>query len=188
VEIAAGILGHQPGRSVADVGTGSGCIAISLALECPAAIVWATDVSEAALRVASLNAGRLRADTRVRFVHGPYLAGVHRPLDVIVSNPPYVAERDAAGLAPEVGAHEPAVALFGGADGLRDVRALLREASTALSPGGWLVMEIGYGQSLSIETEIAAVPGLTLVEIREDLQRIPRVVVARRDGRLPRGD
>ena len=77
-----------------------------------------------------VNAARLHAADRVRFVQGAYLFGVPTPLDIIVSNPPYVAERDAPGLAPEVGGHEPAIALFGGPDGLRDVRALLREAST----------------------------------------------------------
>jgi release factor glutamine methyltransferase len=184
IEIVAALAGRQARPTIADVGTGSGCIAITLALECPAAEVWATDVSAAALAVARTNARRLGAQDRVRFVEGSYLAGVPRALDLVVSNPPYVAARDAGGLSPEVVDHEPAVALFGGADGFRDVRALLREASTALAPGGWLVMEIGYGQSLTIEDEVAAVAGLRLEELRDDVQGIQRVVVVRRSDDL----
>ena len=91
-----------------------------------------------------------------------------------------MAERDRTGLAPEVGEHEPAVALFGGADGSRHVRALLREARDILPLNGHLVMEIGYGQILAIESEVQDVRGLTLEAIREDLQGIPRVVIARK--------
>ena len=180
VEAAIAIVKEQPDASIADVGTGSGCIAITLALECPGARVWATDISEEALVVARENASRLGVAERVSFVHGSYLAGVPQPLHLIVTNPPYVAERDRTGLAPEVGEHEPAVALFGGADGSRHVRALLREARDILPLNGHLVMEIGYGQILAIESEVQAVSGLTLEAIREDLQGIPRVLVVRR--------
>jgi release factor glutamine methyltransferase len=180
VELAAAWLNTRSQASVVDVGTGSGCIAISLALDCPHAIVWATDVSGAALRVAAANAVHLNAVDRVRFVQGSYLAGVPRPIDVVVSNPPYVAEHDAAGLAPEVVGHEPGVALFGGADGLHAARVLLQEASTGLAPDGRLFMEIGFGQYTPIEAAIADVAGLSLIEIRHDLQGIPRVVVAKR--------
>lgn len=180
VEAATAIVKEQPDAALADVGTGSGCIAITLALECPDARVYATDISEAALGVARENARRLGAAERVRFIHGSYLDGVPQPLNVIVSNPPYVAERDRSGLAPEVGEHEPAVALFGGTDGSRHVRALLRSARDILPLNGYLVMEIGFGQILAIESEVQDVSGLTLEAIREDLQGIPRVVIARK--------
>jgi release factor glutamine methyltransferase len=180
VEAAMAIVKEQPEATLVDVGTGSGCIAITLALECPEARVYATDVSETALRVAGENARRLGAAERVRFIHGSYLTGVPQPLHLVVSNPPYVAERDRTGLSPEVGDHEPAVALFGGTDGFRDVRALLRHARDTLALNGHLVMEIGYGQILAIENEVQDVSGLGLETIREDLQGIPRVVVARK--------
>ena len=180
VETAVALARDRARPAIADVGTGSGCIAVSLAIECPDAAIWATDISEAALGIASANAARLSVGDRVQFVRGSYLATVPRPIDIIVSNPPYVAEADRAGLAPEVVDNEPAVALFGGTDGFRDVRALLREAGAALAPDGRLVMEVGYGQSLSIENEISAVGGLALDGIRDDLQGIPRVVVVRR--------
>jgi len=180
VEIALAFMAARADAVVADVGTGSGCLAATLALELPRARVWATDISGDALAVARDNAARLGA--AVGFLQGPYLDGVPRPIDLVVSNPPYVAEHDRPGLAPEVAEHEPAVALFGGDDGWRDVRAVLRESSEALAMGGRLVMEMGYGQSEQISSEIAGVDGLVLEEIRADLQGIPRVVIARRVG------
>jgi release factor glutamine methyltransferase len=180
VETATALVRRHGHSVIVDVGTGSACIAISMALECAHASVWATDVSEAALGIARTNATRLGAGGRVRFVHGSYLATVPRPIDIIVSNPPYVADGDKSGLAPEVADHEPALALFGGPDGLRNVRTLLGEAAHALAPAGRLVIEIGYGQSELVEAEIQAAGGLALEEIRADLQGIARVVVARR--------
>lgn len=179
IEAAMAILKTQPDATVADVGTGSGCIAITLALECPEARVYATEISAAALMVARENARRLGAAERVQFIHGSYLAGVPQP-QLIVTNPPYVAERDRSGLSPEVGEHEPAVALFGGDDGSRHVRALLREARDLLPLNGHLVMEIGYGQILAIENEVREVSGLQLDAIGDDLQGIPRVITARK--------
>jgi release factor glutamine methyltransferase len=181
VETAAALARRHAHATIVDVGTGSACIAVSLAFECADASIWATDVSAAALGIARANATRLGAGDRVRFVQGSYLATVPRPIDIIVSNPPYVADRDKAGLAPEVADHEPALALFGGPDGLRNVRILLREASVALAPAGHLVIEIGYGQSELVEAEVQSVGGLALEEIHADLQGIPRVVVVRRE-------
>jgi len=180
VETALTIVREQPDLTLVDVGTGSGCIAITLAIECPEALIWATDVSEPALRIARQNALRLGAAERVTFIHGPFAGGVAQPIHLIVSNPPYVREGDRAGLAPEVADNEPAVALFGGSDGLREVRALVRTARDTLAPQGHLVMEIGIEQSAAVEDAVRQLGGLTLEAIHEDLQGIPRVVVARR--------
>jgi release factor glutamine methyltransferase len=179
IEVAQSYLGGHPDALVVDVGTGSGCIAITLALEHPTARVYATDISADALIIARENAARLGAH-RIRFLHGSYLADAPRPIDLIVTNPPYVAATDRPALAPEVKEHEPAVALFGGNDGLAEVRAILRHAPAALAPGGCLVMEMGYGQDDRVANEVAAVPGLLLQEIRSDLQGIPRVAIVRR--------
>jgi release factor glutamine methyltransferase len=184
VETALTIMREQRDLTLVDVGTGSGCIAITLALERPDARIWATDVSEGALRIARENAGRLGAAERVTFIHGPFSGGVRQPIHLIVSNPPYVRERDRSGLAPEVVDYEPAVALFGGDDGLREVRALLRHARDTLASRGHLVMEIGFDQGPPIERELRDLGGLSLEAIHEDLQGIPRVVVAQRQGQI----
>ena len=179
IEIAGEYLRTQPSARVADVGTGSGCIAITLALDHPAARIDATDISSDALTMARHNAERLGA-SGVRFHLGPFLAGVPRPIDLIVSNPPYIASTVASALAPEVREYEPAVALFGGEDGLHAVRALLGESGEALSTNGLLVLEVGYDQGDTVATAVHATDNLELVEVRDDLQGIPRVVLARR--------
>jgi release factor glutamine methyltransferase len=178
VETAGEFLKRLTQPSVVDVGTGSGCIAITLALEYPTATVRATDISEEALAVARANAARLGAD--VTFVAGSLLAGVPPPVDLIVSNPPYVAERVRAGLSREVRDHEPAVALFGGLDGWHTIRALLALTPGTLAPDGVLLMELGYGQSEDLAAEVDAVSGLRIESIRSDLQGIARVAVIRR--------
>ena len=124
------------------------------------------------------------ADDLVTLYHGdcrevlPTLA----PVDLIVTNPPYVATNERAALAPEVRDHEPAAALFGGDDGLQDIRAILDVSSAALAPGGWLIIEVGYthGDRLRAEAERAA--GLELVDFRTDVQGVPRAVIIRRAG------
>jgi release factor glutamine methyltransferase len=181
IEEADAFLAARPDAVVVDIGTGSGCIAITLALEHPDAQVTAIDISEPALSVARQNAARLGAE-RVNFVHGSQLAEARGPIDLIVANPPYVAERDRAGLAPEVREHEPAIALFGGHDGWRNVRAILEAAPDALSSDGCLMMELGYGQSEGLAAEVEQAGRLVLRQITKDLQGIPRLaVIARRD-------
>ena len=165
---------------IIDVGTGSGCLAITLALEVPSAEVIATDVSDSALQIAQENAGHLGAD-RVAFMCGFCLAGAHGPFDLIVSNPPYVAAGDHSSLPRDVADYEPAAALFGGADGLAVIRHVVTAAATALAPAGWLIMEIGQGQSDRVRQLVTDSTGLALVAVRDDLQGIPRVVVARRN-------
>ena len=165
--------------TIVDVGTGSGCLAITLALECLSARVIATDISAPALNIARENAERLGAADRIEFEHGAFLGGVTGPIDLIVANPPYVAEADRVSLPPDVADFEPASALFAGPDGLDMIRALLPAAAGALTPGGWLIMEIGLGQIGAVQNLIAGTAGLTFHHVRPDLQGIPRVVVAK---------
>jgi release factor glutamine methyltransferase len=161
---------------ILDIGTGSGCLAITLALE-TAARVDATDTSADALAVARDNAARLGVAGAVAF-RETSLAGAARDVDVIVTNPPYVPLRDRPTLAPGVRDHEPAAALFGGDDGLDVIRALLPEAARALKPGGSLIMEIGQGQAAAVEV-LVGLAGLQWIGARADLAGIPRVIVAR---------
>jgi release factor glutamine methyltransferase len=175
--------GSAGGGVVVDVGTGSGCIAVSLAREAPGALVIGTDVSAAALRVARRNAARFAPDGRIRFVRTDLLTGLAVRADVVVSNPPYVADGDAPGLAPEVGGHEPRGALFGGPDGLGVIRRLLDQAASRLRPGGRLLFEFGFGQGDVVEELISADGRYTIVGIRRDLQGIPRAAVATAHGR-----
>jgi release factor glutamine methyltransferase len=164
----------------ADVGTGSGCIAVALAHERPNAKVVAMDVSSEALAIAAANAQLHGTAERISFVPADLFADGDRSrlFDLIVSNPPYVPDGDRASLQPEVLEHEPAEALFAGSDGLDVIRRLLPAAATRLKPGGYLIFEIGMGQDRAVRQLVAATPGLDLVEIRPDLQGIPRTVIA----------
>jgi release factor glutamine methyltransferase len=173
-----GALGDAPLR-VADVGTGSGCLAVSLAGDLPTCRVTATDTSTAALDVARTNAIRYGVSDWIDFVRAPYLDGVEGVFDLVVSNPPYVPERDRFGLAPEV-LCEPEDALFAGPDGLRDVRAILERAPSWLRLGGWLMIEFGFGQAEAVHSLVEANPSLRLQGMRRDLQGIPRTVIIER--------
>jgi release factor glutamine methyltransferase len=130
--------------------------------------------------VARDNAARHGVTERIEFRETRYLDGIAGPFDLIVSNPPYVTDRDYADLAPEVRDAEPRSALTAGADGLDDIRQVLRTAGTMLAPGGMLLMEIGYNQGDAVTALIASQGALSLLRISQDLQRIPRVVVAQR--------
>jgi release factor glutamine methyltransferase len=166
--------------SIADACTGSGCVAIAIAHERPLARIVATDISPDALAVARQNAADLQVADRVRFAQADLLDGVDGPFDLITCNPPYVLRRSRSGLQPEVRDHEPAIALFGGDDGLDVLRRVAAQSAARLKPGGYLICEFGYGQEIEIEALIAATPGLALVELRRDLQGIARIVVVRR--------
>jgi release factor glutamine methyltransferase len=167
--------------AVLDVGTGSGCIAVTIALERPAVLVTGTDVSAAALSAAAANARRHGVGDRVTWRHAPLAGGAAGTVDVLVSNPPYVAEADRGSLPPDVRDFEPATALFGGPDGLGVLRALVPAAALALRPGGWLLVEIGAGQA-DIVRRLLTGTSLAWIEARPDLAGIPRVVIARRTG------
>src|SRR5581483_1055856 len=133
--------------TVCDVGTGSGCIAVSIAHERPSAAVTAIDISASATAVARRNAERHGVASRIQFRGGDLFDGVHEQYDLIVSNPPYVPEGDRATIQAEVGRYEPGEALFAGADGLATIRRLVEKAPAHLAPGGHLVFEFGFGQS-----------------------------------------
>ena len=165
---------------VLDVGTGSGCIAISIAHDWSEAEITAIDSSASALEVARSNAERLGFKDCIRFLQGDLLVPVAgEQFDLIVSNPPYVPAADRDALAVEVRDHEPPLALFAGDDGLDIYRRLIPAAFPALFPGGFLALEIGYGQQPAIRTLLSSA-GFTEIEFTPDLQGIPRVAVAGR--------
>ena len=166
---------------ILDLGTGSGAIALSLASELPGAEITATDLSEAALQIARANADRLPNGEKVRFLSGDLFEPVAKEVfDLVVSNPPYVARRDAKSLPPEL-AHEPEMALFAGEDGLDVIRRLVAEAGSHLAPGGWLFVELSPEQAGSVEQWFRDA-GFVDVERRFDLARRPRVVGGCRPG------
>ena len=166
-------------RHIIDVGTGSGCLAVTLAVEFPPANVTATDTSHEALAVAYRNADRHNVIGRITFVQADVLKDLTEPADLIVSNPPYVPAGDAATLQAEVARYEPASALYGGPDGLDVIRRLVGTARQHLAAGGWLIIEFGFGQEAAVR-ELAREAGWNVARIRSDLQGIPRVVVLRR--------
>ena len=168
-----------PRARIADIGTGSGCIGVSIAVHTPDAHVVATDISAVAVAVARENAARHAVADRMEFHVTSYLQGVSGPFDVIATNPPYVKDGDRGGLSPVV-RHEPEVALFGGPTGFRDIEGVLDTAIEKLRPRGHLVMEIGFGQEPDVEELVAARPALRIVNVRTDLQGLPRTLVIQR--------
>lgn len=161
---------------ILDVGTGSGCLAVTLAAELPLARVVASDTSAAALRLARRNAGRHGVASRISWLRADLLDAFAGPLDIVVSNPPYVPSGDA--LVPEVAGYEPAAALYAGPDGLAALRRLIPAARAVLAPAGCFVVEFGFGQAGAVQS-LARASGWTDVEVRPDLQGIPRVAVLR---------
>jgi release factor glutamine methyltransferase len=178
VEAAIELAGTRDVHIV-DVGTGSGCIAVSLAVALRGATLVAADISPAALAVARRNAERHGVGDRLTFVQSDLLESVPGTADLIASNPPYIASADALTLPPEVVNYEPHVALFGGADGLAAIRRLFGTAGDHLAPGGHLVIEFGYAQESDV-TALATATGWHVVEVRRDLAQIPRVIALRR--------
>jgi release factor glutamine methyltransferase len=162
------------GARVVDVGTGSGCVAITMALEARLSVT-ATDISGAALKVAARNAARLHA--AVALVRTNLLQGLCSGFDVITANLPYVRTGDRRALSPEVREYEPAEALFGGDDGLDLVRALLDCTPGYLAAGGRLFLEFGAGQDDRVAALVAERRTLTLHDVRADLRGIPRMAI-----------
>lgn len=171
VEIALDRLARRPAPRLLDLGTGSGCIAITLALECPTATAVAVDCSRAALQLARGNAHRLGA--RVEFLLGDWFEPVRGRFDLIVANPPYVASAD-----PHLDElrHEPPHALIGGADGLDELRRIVAAAPAYLNSGGWLVVEHGHDQGEGVRT-LFEHTGLVEVATFRDLAGLDRVCV-----------
>ncbi len=165
---------------IADVFTGSGCVAVAVARERPAARLVASDVSSDALQVASRNALKHGVAPRIGLVRADVLEGLAGHLDVILANPPYVPATAAQGLAPEVRDHDPALALFAGTDGLCFIRRLVADAPARLRGGGWLIFEMGADQAAAVTELIEESPGLTMVDLRCDLQGHARTAVVER--------
>jgi len=188
-EIRAGRTPRTSGEGITlvDIGTGSGCIAISLAKELPAATIYATDISKAALEVARRNADRHGFAGRIHFLEChlltelPSLDTRHSQLsfDLIIGNPPYVGRREAEQLPVEVRKHEPGIALFGGDEGYEFYGLLIPEAAQHLKPGGLLVLELGYN-SLPAVRPLLDASHWSNVGVTNDLAGMPRVVSAER--------
>ena len=174
---------------IADIGTGSGCIAIALAHEMPASRFVATDISAAALEVARRNAARHGVTSRIDFVESNLMdlflhesritSHESRSLDLIVSNPPYIGRQQAATLPREVRDHEPEAALFGGETGTEIYAPLIAQAATLLKPGGFLVLELGHN-SVEQVSRLLDAPEWAGVALTNDLAGISRVASARR--------
>ena len=175
---------------IADIGTGSGCLAVALAHELPHADVIATDISAPALEVATRNAARNRVAERVHFLQtdlldaliaAPSLAGRDsHSFDVIASNPPYVSLDDSETLAREVREHEPHSALFGGPCGTEMYGKLIEQAGMLLRDHGILVLELGYNSADAVLKIIREAPGWVNISVTNDLAGIPRVLAAER--------
>lgn len=188
-EIRAGRPVRLTGKNITivDVGTGSGCIAITLAKELPAATIYATDISKAALEVARRNAVRLDVSDRIHFLESDLLEGFaplvarHSPLlfDLIISNPPYISRREADSLPIEVREHEPAAALFGGEEGYELYGSIIPQAAQYLKPGGLLILELGFN-SLPAVQPLLDVSDWCNVGVTNDLAGIPRVLSAQK--------
>jgi release factor glutamine methyltransferase len=163
---------------IVDLGTGSGALLLALLSELPRACGIGTDISFAALRCARDNAAAFGLSTRASFVACDYGTALRGPVDVLVSNPPYVARADIAGLQPEVRDFDPRAALDGGLDGLDGYRAIAPQARRLLASGGVLVLELGQGQ-LDAVTSIFASTGLAPIAPQHDLAGIARALVMR---------
>ncbi len=168
---------------IADVGTGSGCIAVSLAVNLPLATIVATDTSAEALGVAKQNAERHNVQSRIQFVEGDLLTDVEGAFDLIVSNPPYIPDEEVPSLQPEVAHYEPSSALRGGPDGLSIIRRLLEQASSRLSPKGAIIIEFNAPQSTVLLSEARSLWPDAVCRIVQDLAGLDRVLVIEREER-----
>ncbi len=180
VEAVLGLLPADKPIRIADIGTGSGAIAIALAAHLPHATITALDISTEALAVAAANAREHNVADRVRFLQSNLLTALpdeSEPFDAIVSNPPYIPESDRATLHPQVRDHEPDAALFAGETGLDIYRRLIPQAYNSLKINGLLAMEIGHGQQPALAALLSAWQHVSFLN---DLQQIPRVALARR--------
>ncbi len=186
---AVALLTEEGGRPLApsalDLCCGTGVVGVTLAAEVPALRVWATDISEAAVRLTEQNAHRLGVAPRLSALRGnladPLPAHLAGSVDLLASNPPYVRREEIQALAREVAEHDPREALDGGPDGLAFHRALATLGRHWLRPGGWLAMEIGCDQG-DDAVSICRRVGFENVEVAADLAGRPRVVTARRPG------
>jgi release factor glutamine methyltransferase len=175
-----GLLKEQEAPTAVDIGTGSGCLAITLAKEIPEARIYASDLSSEALSMAEENAKMHGVSDRIRFLKGDLYEpikqqGLAGRVNLLVSNPPYIPGAVLMELEPEVRDHEPRIALDGGLDGLLFYRRLLAEAQTVLAPEGMMILELGQGQTADV-IPLAVRSGLTVHHILRDYAGIPRVL------------
>lgn len=185
VEAALQRIPANTALQVADLGTGSGCIGITLALERPCLQVWATELEAPARRVCAQNTIRWDIGARYHLVPGkaddwagPVLAAGACRLHLVVSNPPYISTAEFSQLQTEIRCHEPRLALLGGPDGLQSYRALAVQTGRLLAPGGWLLLEMGAGQAEQVQA-ILRQAGWNQIRVVPDLAGISRVVEAR---------
>jgi release factor glutamine methyltransferase len=179
VEAVLKLLPSNQSVTLADIGTGSGAIAIALAAHLPHAAITALDISLDALAIATTNARENNVADRILFLQSDLLSALspEEEFDAIVSNPPYIPEMDRLSLHPQVRDHEPTTALFAGETGLDIYRRLIPQAHKALKQNGLLALEIGHGQQAAL-TELLS--GWQRVSFIDDLQQIPRVALARK--------
>lgn len=181
VDIGLEVLAGHKAPRLLDLGTGTGCVAISLLAELPVATGVAIDLSADALAVARRNAERHEVATRLQFRRGSWFEPVERAerFDLVVSNPPYIETVEIGRLDVEVRSHDPLLALDGGPDGLAAYRAIMQSAPGHLVPGGILAVEIGWRQAEAV-SDLMAEAGLGDITVRRDLAGHDRVVLARR--------
>jgi len=171
VEKAISLAQEHRLLTIAEIGTGSGAIAITLALELPGARIYATDISASALKVALINCQKHGVIDRVYLLHGNMLDPVPEPVDLIIANLPYVKESELTGMR-----FEPLLALDGGRDGMERIRQLCRQVGGKLQPGGFLLLEIGQGQRKVVTTLLNALFPSGKIKVMPDLSGIDRVV------------
>jgi release factor glutamine methyltransferase len=170
--------GQGPKITIADIGTGSGCLAVTLAHTLPDVIVQAVDISPEALAVARQNAARHGVTGKITFVQGDLLEPlVQQTFDVIVSNPPYVSQAELRATSPEVQTYEPHLALLAGTDGLATIRRLLPQAKARLKPNGLLLVEIGSSQGQAVTELAKSAFSQATVTIKQDLAGLDRVLM-----------
>lgn len=162
---------------ILDLCTGSGCIAVSVALLGDPEYVCGADISQDALEVAKRNAEMLAKDREIKFVQSDLFSRIPEQFDIIVSNPPYIKSAEIAGLEPEVKDHEPHIALDGAADGLYFYRKIIEKAPDYLNEGGHLFFEIGYDEAEDV-TNLLKERGFTDIEVKKDLAGLDRVICA----------
>lgn len=179
LQCALHLAGKRP-LTIIDLCTGSGCIAVTMALKLPDSVVYATDISKAALKVAAENASLNGVADRMIFLEGDLFAALDgtpaRMADIIISNPPYISQAELESLDPEVIGHEPKSALYGGTDGLAFYRRIITQAPERLSEGGFLLLEMGFGQSEDIRELMEKEQRYTDITVLKDYSGIERII------------